>query len=227
MYALAVVVCEIESHELRPNLAYILTSSISKPSVVKTPKFGKILLSSSQSTTQNLDVLGFVVREISPHELRSHLAFLQTLSISKPSVVQTTNFKKILLSSSQSTTQNLDALAIVVCEISSHELRPNLAYTLTSSISKPYVVQTPGFKKIKLSWSQSSTKNLDALAIVVCEISSHELRPNLAYTLTLSISKPYVVQTPDFRKIILSSSQSPTKNLDALAVVVCEMSTHK
>ena len=59
MYALAVVVCEISSYELRPNLAYILTSNISKLSVVKTPKFGKMLLSSSQSTTQNLGVLYF------------------------------------------------------------------------------------------------------------------------------------------------------------------------
>ena len=68
-----------------------------------------MLLSSSQSTTQNVDTLAVVVLEISTHELRSNLAFFLTLSISKQCVVQTQNFRKILLSSSQSTAQNLDA----------------------------------------------------------------------------------------------------------------------
>ena len=68
-----------------------------------------MLLSSSQSTTQNVDTLAVVVLEISTHELRSNLAFFLTLSISKQCVVQTQNFRKILLSSSQNTAQNLDA----------------------------------------------------------------------------------------------------------------------
>ena len=62
-----------------------------------------------------------------------------------------------------------------------------------------------------LSSSQSSTQNLKALTVAVCEISTRELRSNL------------VVQTQDFRKMLLSSSQSSTQNLNALAVVVREI----
>ena len=74
-----------------------------------------------------------------------------------------------------------------------------------------------------LSLCQSTTQNLHALAFVVHEILFRELRQNLAFFLTLNISKLFVVQTPNFTKMLLSSSQSTTQNLDALAVVVCEV----
>ena len=77
--------------------------------------------------------------------------------------------------------------------------------------------------KMLLVLIQSTTKNLDAIAVVVREISTHELRSNLAFFLTLSISKQCVVQAPDFGRMLLSVCQSTTQNLDALAVVVCEI----
>ena len=54
-----------------------------------------------------------------------------------------------------------------------------------------------------LSSSQSITQNLDALAVVVREISTRQLRSNLAFILTLSISTPFVVQTPDFGNMLI------------------------
>ena len=101
----------------------------------------------------------------------------------------------MLLGSSQSTTQNFDTVAVVVREILTHELRSNLAVFLTLSISS--VVQTPYFEKMLLSLSQSTTQGLDALAVVIGEISTHELQSNLAFFLALSISTPFVIQMPD------------------------------
>ena len=75
-----------------------------------------------------------------------------------------------------------------------------------------------------LSLSQTPTQNLDALAFVVREISTRELRTNLVSFLTLSTSKPCVVETPEFRKMLLSSNQSITQHFGALAVVVHEIS---
>ena len=54
-----------------------------------------------------------------------------------------------------------------------------------------------------VSSSQSITQNLDALAVVVREISTRQLRSNLAFILTLSISTPFVVQTPDFGNMLI------------------------
>ena len=101
----------------------------------------------------------------------------------------------MLLSSSQSITQNLNAIAAQVCEVSTHELKSNLTFVLTLDISKQGVVQSPDFGKMLLSLSQSTTLNLDALAVVVHEISTNKLRSNLAIFVTLSISTPFVFQT--------------------------------
>ena len=73
----------------------------------------------------------------------------------------------------------MDALAVVVPDVSSHEL----AVFLTLSISAQLLVQT---------------LNLEAPAVVLPEISSRELRSNLAFFLTFSISKPL-----QFRRQIL------------------------
>ena len=78
-----------------------------------------------------MDALGVTVHEISTPELRSNLDFILTLSIFEPPVIQTPDFMKILLSLSQTTTQNLDGIAAVVCEISTHELRSSLAFILS------------------------------------------------------------------------------------------------
>ena len=128
MIALAVVIREISIQELRSNLAFILTLSISMQFAFQTPDFGKMLLSVIQSTTQNLDSLAVAVREISTHQLRTNSDFFLTLSMFTPFVVQTPGSGEMLLNVSQNTTQNLDALALVICEISTQELRSNLDF---------------------------------------------------------------------------------------------------
>ena len=84
----------------------------------------------------------------------------------------------------------------------------------------------PNFRHTLLGSSQSSTQNLVALAVVIHEILIRELRSNLAFFLTVSISKPCVAQMSDFRKVLLSSIETSTQNLDALAVVLREVLTH-
>ena len=225
--ALGLVICEISTHELRSNSHFFPTLSISTPFLFQTPDFGKMLLNVSQSVIQNLDALGLVICEISTHELRSNSHFFPTLSISTPFLFQTPDFGKMLLNVSQSVIQNLDALALVICEISTRELRSNPDYFLTLSISTPFIFQTPDFGKKWVNIIQSVLQNLDGLALVICEISTRELRSNSDVFLTLSISTPFLFQTPDFGKMLLNVSQSVIQNLDALALVICEISTQE
>ena len=130
------------SHKLRSNLAVFLTLNILTPLLVKTPIFWEMLLGSTQSATQNLDVLAVVILKIWSHEIRSNFPIFLTLSISTPFLVhcflKTPNFRETLLGSSQSATQTLDAIAVVVQEISCHKLMPNLAVFLTLSMSTPF-----------------------------------------------------------------------------------------
>ena len=71
------------------------------------------------------------------------------------------------------------------------------------SNSTPFLDQTPVFGEMLLSSSESTTQDLDALAVAVREIPTHELRSNLAVFLTLSIST-FVVQKPNFGKRVIS-----------------------
>ena len=61
------------------------------------------------------------------------------------------------------------------------------------------------------------------MGTVLPEIPSHETKSNLASLLTLSIFEPHLGQTPNFKQMLLSSVQSSTQRLDALAVAVCEI----
>ena len=223
--ALALEICEISTRELRSNPDYFLTLSISTPFIFQTPDFGKKWLNVIQSVLQNLDGLALVICEISTPELRSNSDFFLTLSISTPFLFQTPYFGKMLLNVSQSVIQNLDALALEICEISTRELRSNPDYFLTLSISTPFIFQTPDFGKKWLNVIQSALQNLDGLALVICEISTRELRSNSDFFLTLSISTPFLFLTPDFGKMLLNVSQSVIQNLDALALGICEIST--
>ena len=45
---------------------------------------------------------------------------------------------------------------------------------------------------------------LQAIAVVVCEISTGKLKSNLVFFLTLSISEAFVVQTAHFDKTLLN-----------------------
>ena len=225
--ALGLVMCEISTHELRSNSHFFPTLSISTPLLFQTPDFGKMLLNVSQSVIQNLDALGLVICEISTHELRSNSHFLPTLSISTPFLFQTSYFGKMLLNVSQSVIQNVDGLALGICEISTQELSSNSAFFLTLSISTPFLFQTSYFGKKWLNVIESALQNLDGLALVICEISTRELRSNSDFFLTLSISTPFLFQTPDFGKMLLNVSQSVIQNLDAVALGICEISTQE
>ena len=71
--------------------------------------------------------------------------------------------------------------------------------------------------------TQSIRQNLNAVALAVLDITSHELRSNLTVFLTLSISKLCVAQTPNLQRLVVSSRQSITQNFNALAVVIPEI----
>ena len=89
----------------------------------------------------------------------------------------------------------MEATAFQVCEISTHKLKSNFALFLTLSISRPFSVQTAVFEKMLLKSRRRLMHCLEAVALVVDEIS---INSNLAFILTLSISKAFVFQTPDF-----------------------------
>ena len=57
-------------------------------------------------------------------------------------------------------------------------------------------------RRIKHDW--------EALAVVVCEISTGKLKSNLAFFLPLSISKAFSVQTLVFEKMFLNSRRRIT-----------------
>ena len=185
-----------------------------------------MLLNVSQSVIQNLDALALVICEISTQELRSNPDYFLTLSISTPFIFQTPDFGKKWLNVIQSVLQNLDGLALLICEISTRELRSNSDVFLTLSISTPFIFQTPDFGKKWLNVIQSVLQNLDGLALLICEISTRELRSNSDFFLTLSISTPFLVQIPDLGKMLLNVCQSTTQNLNSLSGVVWEISAH-
>ena len=70
--------------------------------------------------------------------------------------------------------------------------------------------------------TQSISQNLNAVAVAVPEITSHEVKSNLTVFLTLSISELCVAQTPNLQRVVVSSSQSITQNFNAPAIVVPE-----
>ena len=55
-----------------------------------------------------------------------------------------------------------------------------------------------------LNSRQIIAHDLEATAVVVFEISTGKLKSNLAFLLTLSISKAFLVQTPDFEKMLVN-----------------------
>ena len=59
------------------------------------------------------------------------------------------------------------------------------------------------------------------------EISTLKLKLNLAFPVTLSISVPLLLRTLVFEKMLLKSGRIITPDLEAVGVVVCEISTGK
>ena len=71
-------------------------------------------------------------------------------------------------------------------------------------ISVPFLVQTPNFEKMLLKSRRRIAHDVEAVPVVVLEISKGKLRSNLAFFLTLSISIPFLVQISNFEKIMLN-----------------------
>ena len=72
------------------------------------------------------------------------------------------------------------------------------------SIFIPFSVQAPVFEKMLLKSTRRITHDLEAVAVVVREISSGKLKPILVFFITWSISKAFVVQTPYFEKMLVN-----------------------
>ena len=87
----------------------------------------------------------------------------------------------MLLNSRQRIAHDLEAVAVVVREISTGKLKSNLAFLLTFSISKAFLVQTPDFEKMLVNQRRRITHDLEAIAVVVDEISTVKLSSDLAF----------------------------------------------
>ena len=68
---------------------------------------------------------------------------------------------------------------------------------------------------------------MKAVALLILEILNQKLKSNLAFSLTMSISKAFAFQTPDFDKMLLNLRSRITRDLEAVAVVVDEILTVK
>ena len=151
MEATAIVVCEISTTKLKSNFDFFLTLTISILFSVQTPVFEKMLRKSRRRLMHGLEAVALVVDEISTRKLDSNVAFILTLSISKVFVVQTPDFEKMLLNSRRRIAHDVEAVPVVVLEISKGKLRSNLAFFLTLSISIPFLVQISNFEKMLLN----------------------------------------------------------------------------
>ena len=87
----------------------------------------------------------------------------------------------MFLNSRRRITHDWEAVAVVVREISTGKLKSNLAFFLHLSISKAFSVQTPLFEKMFLNSRGRITHDWEALAVLVHEISTDKLKPNLAF----------------------------------------------
>ena len=68
---------------------------------------------------------------------------------------------------------------------------------------------------------------MKAVALLILEILNQKLKSNLAFFLTMSISKAFAFPTPDFDKMLLNLRSRITRDLEAVAVVVDEILTVK
>ena len=98
----------------------------------------------------------------------------------------------------------MEAIALVVDEILTVKLNSNLAFSLNISISILFLVQAPTFEKTLLKYRRRITLDMKSVAVLILEILTHKLKSNLAFFLTLSISKAFAVETPNFDKMLLN-----------------------
>ena len=97
METVAVVVDEILTVKINSNLAFIVNMSISILFLVQGQHFQKTLLKEGQRITLDMKAVAVLILEILTRKLKSNLAFVLTLSISMPFLVQISNFEKIML----------------------------------------------------------------------------------------------------------------------------------
>ena len=116
----------------------------------------------------------------------------------------------------------MEATAIVVFEMSTSKLKSNFDFFLTLTIVILFSVQTPVFEKMLRKSRRRLMHDLEAVALVVDEISTRKLDSNVAFILTLSISIPFLVQTPDFEKMLLKSRQRITHDMKVVGVLIRE-----
>ena len=98
----------------------------------------------------------------------------------------------------------MEAIALVVDEILTVNLNSDLAFSLNISISILFLVQAPTFEKTLLKYRRRITLDMKSVAVLILEILTRKLKSNLAFFLTLSISKAFAVETPDFDKMLLN-----------------------
>ena len=87
-----------------------------------------MFLNSRRRITHDWEAVAVVVREISTGKLKSILVFFLPLNISKAFSVQTPLFVKIFLNSTRGITNDWEALAVVVREISTGKLKRNFGF---------------------------------------------------------------------------------------------------
>ena len=109
-----------------------------------------MLLNSRQRIAHDLEAVAVVVREISTGKLKSNLAFLLTFSISKAFLVQRPDFEKMLLNSRRRITHDLEAVTVVVHEISTSKLKSN--FDFSSNIEHFYTIFSSDIKTLRKCW---------------------------------------------------------------------------
>ena len=92
----------------------------------------------------------------------------------------------------------------MVDEILTVKLNSDLAFSLNISISILFLVQAPTFEKTLLKYRRRITLDMKSVAVLILEILTRELKSNLAFFLSLSFSKAFAVQTPDFEKMFVN-----------------------
>ena len=98
----------------------------------------------------------------------------------------------------------MGAVAVVLDEILTVKLNSNLAFFLNMSISILFLVQAPTFEKTLLKYRRRITLDMKFVAVLILEILTRELKSNLAFFLSLSISKAFAVEIPDFEKMFVN-----------------------
>ena len=147
------------------------------------------------------------------------------MSISQRETVKIPNLEEKLPKSRIPVTQNLDALATIVLEISTVYLGSFLGDFSPLSIFEQQTVMVPNFGDTLLRSCFAVTQNLDALATAVLEILTVYLGSFLGDFLTLSISKQQTVKVPNLEEKLLRSRLTVMQNLDALTTVVLQILT--